>query len=760
MKTHTTKREELASSRRSRVATRGRQSFERTLLLPWLLRIVVVCASCLCGSLGYAADETVTDAGDNGGPNQLRAKINAVQAAGGGTVVFAVGGTPIVLSGMMLPEITTNLMIDGGGVVTISGGNASRILRVRSSGTLSLRGLTLTKGFQNGDGGALINEGTTDIENCRFIENQAGPTSSGGAILSLGRLTIRNSDFTGNKGVGGGAIYPRFGAAMTTISGCLFSDNQATGGSSNGWGGALLLWDGAPVTIVDSNFTNNTAHYGGAINVKQNSRLIVVRSRFSNNAAVQSGGGIENLGTAIVTTSTFTGNSAAGSGGAISNLRNDIDNTDLSVTESTLSGNAAKFGGGISSGAIARITNVTLSGNSAEIGGGASVSGSSTMTNATFSGNSATTTGGGIYVSFGNATLRNTIFARGAAGGNCRVDSPVGGSLTGSFNLSDDATCGFGSGRDSVNLLLGPLAENGGVTATHLPQPGSPVIDNGTGAGAPATDQRGVKRPQGIAVDAGAVEVQPTKLANISTRLRAETGDNVLIGGFIVTGSQPKRLIVRAIGPSLPFSGALPDPQLEIFDSEQKLIASNNNWQDAPNRTEISDSTIAPSHPLESAVLGTVAPGAYTAVVSGVASSTGISLVEVYDLDRDANSELANISTRGLVQTGDDVMIGGFILLGDRAQKVIIRGIGPSLSIAGKLMDPELELYDGAGTLVRANNNWRDTQESEINASTIPPSNDLEAAIVATLPAGPYTAVLRGRDGQTGVAVIEVYALN
>ena len=723
--------------------------------------MVVLCGSCLYGSLGYAADETVTDAGDNGGPNQLRAKINAVQAAGGGTIVFAVGGTPIVLSGMMLPEITTNLTIDGGGVVTISGGNASRLLRVRSSGTLNLRGLTLTKGFQNGDGGALINEGTTDIQNCRFIENQAGGTSSGGAILSLGRLTITNSEFTGNKAVGGGAIYPRFAGAVTTISGCVFSDNQATGGSSNGWGGALLLWDGAPVTISDSNFTNNRAHEGGAINVRQNSRLTVGTSTFTNNSARASAGAVQNLGTGVVTNSTFTGNSAAASGGAISNSRNDIDNTDLSVTNTTLSGNSAtSVGGGIATGANARLTNVTLSGNSASVGGGAAVSGSSTITNSTFSGNSATTAGGGLYVNMGTATVRNTILAKGAAGGNCKVEA-LGGSLAGSsFNLSDDATCGFGSGRDGVDLLLGPLAENGGVTRTHLPQPGSPAIDNGSGASAPTTDQRGVKRPQGIAVDAGAVEVQPTKLANISTRLRAETGDNVLIGGFIVTGSQPKRLIVRAIGPSLAFSGALADPQLEIFDSEQKLIASNNNWQDAPNRAEIADSTIAPSHPLESACLGTVAPGAYTAVVSGVAGSTGISLVEVYDLDRDANSELANISTRGLVQTGDNVMIGGFILLGDRAQKVIVRGIGPSLSIAGKLMDPELELYDGAGTLVRANNNWRDTQESEINASTIPPSDDFEAAIVATLPAGSYTAVLRGRDGQTGVAVIEVYALD
>ena len=730
-------------------------------LLRWILRTIVVCGSCVCASSGHASSHVVTDPGDSGGPNNLRAKINAVQAAGGGTITFAIGSTPIVLNGTALPDITTDLVIDGGGVVTISGANASRFLRVLSTGRLTLRGLTLTKGFHNGDGGALRNEGTTEIENCRFIENQVGGNFSGGAIISLGPLTITNSEFTGNKAVGGGAVYPRFPAAGTTIIGCTFRDNQATGGSSNGWGGALLLWDGAVVAIIDSTLIDNRADLGGAVHVTPNSQLFVRRSTFTNNSARASGGGIQNFGTASVIDSTLAANSAASSGGAISNSRNDSDNTVLSVRNTTLIGNSASAtGGGISSAASAFIVNVTLNGNSANAGGGVSVSGSSTISNSTFSGNSATTAGGALYVNIGTATVKNTIFEKSSTGGNCKVET-VGGSLGGSsFNLSDDATCGFGSGRDSVNLLLGPLAENGGGTRTHLPQPGSPAIDNGTLSGAPSEDQRGLKRPQGIAVDVGAVEVQPSNLANISTRLRAETGDNVLIGGFIVTGSGPKRLIARANGPSLPFSGTLPDPQLQIFDSDGKLIASNDNWQDAPNRADIVDTTIAPSHPLESAFLGELTPGAYTAVVSGVANGTGISLVEVYDLNRNADSKLANIATRGLVQKGDDVMIGGFILLGDTQRKVIVRAIGPSLDIAGKLLDPQLELFDADGTVLRANNNWRDTQESEINATTIPPSNDLEAAIVATLPAAPYTAVLRGTDGGTGVAVVEVYALD
>ena len=730
-------------------------------LLHWVLRMVVVCGSVAYASFGHALDEVVTNAGDSGQSTQLRAKISAVQAAGGGAITFAIGSTPILLNGTALPNISTNVVIDGAGVATISGGNASRILTVLSSGTLKLRGLTLTKGFHAGDGGALRNEGTTEIENCRFIENQTAAGFSGGAILSFGSLTLDNSEFVGNKGTGGGAVYPRFAAANTFITRCTFRDNQATGGPSNGWGGALLLWDGAVVTVIASNFTNNTAHEGGAIHVRQNCRLFENGTTFSNNSARGSGGAIQNFEDAAFARSTFVGNSAAASGGAISSLPNDKGTTSLVLTNLTLTGNSASAtGGGVATSGNANVTNVTLSGNSADVGGGASVGGSGSITNSTFSGNSATTTGGALYVAFGTATVRNTLFAKGATGGNCRVDT-LGGSLgSSSFNLSDDATCGFGSGRDNVNLLLGPLADNGGGMQTHLPQPGSPAIDNGTSSGAPTIDQRSLKRPQGIAVDVGAVEVQPSNLANISTRLRAETGDNVLIGGFIVTGSEPKRLIVRAIGPSLPFSGTLADPQLQIFDSDGKLIGSNDNWQDAPNRTDIVDSTIAPSHPLESAFLGALAPGAYTAVVSGVANGTGISLVEVYDLNRNAASKLANISTRGLVQKGDDVMIGGFILVGDTGRKLIIRGIGPSLAVAGKLLDPQLELFNADGTLLQANNNWRDTQESEINATTIPPSNNLEAAIVATLPAGSYTAVLRGADGGTGVALIEVYALD
>jgi hypothetical protein len=253
-----------------------------------------------------------------------------------------------------------------------------------------------------------------------------------------------------------------------------------------------------------------------------------------------------------------------------------------------------------------------------------------------------------------------------------------------------------------------------------------------------------------------------TPLTNVSTRLRVGTAENLLIGGFIITGSHNKKVLVRAIGPSLSLSDKLADPTLELHDSSGQTIATNDNWVNAPNVQEIINTTIPPSNNLESAILMTLPTGAYTATVRGVNNTTGIGLVEAYDLDRNVNSRLVNISTRGLVQTSDNVLIAGMIVLGHTPQTVIVRAIGPSLDVPGKLADPILELRDGNGALIRSNDNWRSDQEAEIIATTIPPANDLESAIVATLPANgaTYTAVVRGVNGTMGVAVVEVYGLN
>ena len=218
---------------------------------------------------------------------------------------------------------------------------------------------------------------------------------------------------------------------------------------------------------------------------------------------------------------------------------------------------------------------------------------------------------------------------------------------------------------------------------------------------------------------------------------------------------------MRAIGPSLSLPGVLSDPLLELRDSSGGLIAVNDNWR-SDQEAEIIATTIPPSNDLESAIVRTLPAGnsAYTAIVRGVNNGTGIGVVEAYDLNRTVESKLGNISTRGLVQTDPDVLIAGTIVVGQDSQKVIVRAIGPSLNISGKLADPTLELRDGNGGLIRSNDNWRSDQEAEIIATTIPPSDDLESAIVQILTPGNYTAILRGVNGATGIAVVEAYGLN
>jgi FlaG/FlaF family flagellin (archaellin) len=244
--------------------------------------------------------------------------------------------------------------------------------------------------------------------------------------------------------------------------------------------------------------------------------------------------------------------------------------------------------------------------------------------------------------------------------------------------------------------------------------------------------------------------------------LRVETGDNVLIAGFIATGTQPKKVIVRAIGPSIPLAGVLADPLLELHNSSGQLIESNNNWR-SDHEAEINATGLQPSNDLESAIVATLPANgsAYTAIVRGMDNGTGVGLVEVYDLDRTVDSKLANISTRGLVQTGDNVLIAGTIVLGAAPQKVLVRAMGPSIPVPGALGNPILELRNANGGLIRSNNDWRSDQETEINATGLQPGNDLESAIIETLPGNGAgtTAIVRGVNDTTGVVLVEVYAL-
>jgi hypothetical protein len=245
-----------------------------------------------------------------------------------------------------------------------------------------------------------------------------------------------------------------------------------------------------------------------------------------------------------------------------------------------------------------------------------------------------------------------------------------------------------------------------------------------------------------------------------------QTGDRVGIGGFIITGSAPKHLLLRAIGPSLApgIQSPLADPVLELHGPGAFVTITNDNWRDDPaQETAIIATGIPPSNNLESAIDVTLDPGTYTAVVKGKNNTSGVALVEVYDFSQAASAKLANISTRAFVSTGSDLVIAGFILGGGSADgSIAVRGIGPSLTglgVSNALADPILELRDGNGALLVSNNDWQDnpTQAAELIAAGLALANNLEAGITATLPPGLYTALLAGVDNGTGIGLVELY---
>ena len=251
-------------------------------------------------------------------------------------------------------------------------------------------------------------------------------------------------------------------------------------------------------------------------------------------------------------------------------------------------------------------------------------------------------------------------------------------------------------------------------------------------------------------------------LLNVSTRVFVQGGDSVEIGGFIVGGPDAKKVVLRGIGPSLAQSGItdpLSDPRLILFDSAGNILAVNEGW--TSHYDEIVATGLAPAHERDTAMVATLAPGAYTVVLESSNQSTGTGLFELYDL-APLNSETKNLSTRGRVGTGDHAMIAGFAIGGDRASKVIVRALGPSLAangISDPLLDPALELYAANGSLMFSNDNWRSTEEEAIVASGLPPAQDAEAAFIATLNPGSYTAILRGTGNTVGNALVEVYRL-
>ena len=304
-------------------------------------------------------------------------------------------------------------------------------------------------------------------------------------------------------------------------------------------------------------------------------------------------------------------------------------------------------------------------------------------------------------------------------------------------------------------------------TPTPMPTATPEATPTATAVATPTATPFGTPTATPVATPTGTPSGGPAQALNISTRMRVETGSNVLIGGFIITGNAAKTVALRGIGPSLGALGVadvLADPTLELRGSTGTVITQNDNWQDDPAQAaQLTALGLAPQDPKESGIVATLTPASYTAVVAGKNSGTGVGLVEIYDTNQAADSTLANISTRGFVRTGSNVMIGGFILGGSGGNtRVAIRGLGPSLSQFGLtpvLADPTLELHDANGALLILNDDWQDDAVSaaQLTAFGLAPEDPKEAAIFTSLPPGTFTAIVAGKSGGIGIGLAEVY---
>lgn len=315
-------------------------------------------------------------------------------------------------------------------------------------------------------------------------------------------------------------------------------------------------------------------------------------------------------------------------------------------------------------------------------------------------------------------------------------------------------------------LNLSASSDNANVAVTVS---GTKLLVTGNNVGTShvtvtATDMDGASVSEQFTVN---VLAAPGRPVNLSTRMQVGTGDNALIAGFIMRGTAPKRLAIRAMGQSTGLPGAIGNPTLELHDSTGATIATNNNWGDAPNKQDVINIGLNPGSPNESVILTTVPSNAngaaYTAVMRGVNNTVGLGVVEVYDLDSGPGSTLLNISTRGQVGVDPKALIGGFILGGAESKTILVRALGPSLTpfgIPNALVNPTLDFFNGQGTQIDSNDDWMDSpQKNQIQSSGLAPSDPKESAILQQLPPGQYTAVVHGANSGIGVGSVEVYQL-
>jgi hypothetical protein len=552
---------------------------------------------------------------------------------------------------------------------------------------------------------------------------------------------------------------------------------------------------GARLLTINGNNLSRIFNIASAAGTVRISGLTLTTGRAGGSAFPEnSGGALFNAGSLTLSDCTIRNNVAVLHGGAIFN-NGQNGNAVLTLLRCTLTGNsagasgAAIFSGASNGKTTIELTNCTLDQNNASQYGGAVYNDGNlgnaalTLTNCTLNKNNASSIAGGIYndalnpnsTGIATTTLTNTILMAGT-GANLVND---GGTISSQGNnLSSDTGGGFlnkSTDRFNTNPGLDILKNNGGPTDTVALLSSSVARDTGNDALAPRTDERGYFR-NGTS-DVGAFEfsgIAPGLVANVSTRLQVGQDDNALFEGFIIQGpaGSSKKIIVRALGPFLAsccgVTDALANPTLDIFQGNTP-IATNNDWGTtqlggiitADQSTEIAASGFAPSDGFESVIIANLGPGAYTAVARGLGNTTGIGLVDAFDLSAASLAKVVNFSTRGLVQPGQKLLTAGFIIQ-NGSVRAVIRAIGPSLIslIPNALPDTTLQLRNQNGDLVQENDDWESDQKAELQATGLQPTNSKEAALVRMIPAGQYTAQVRGKPEQTGVGVVEIYFID
>ncbi|CAN5444332.1 hypothetical protein BH18VER1_BH18VER1_01970 [soil metagenome] len=659
-----------------------------------------------------AATLVVTTTHDSHVDGQLTLR-EAIEVSSPGDVISVDLPAKIELTGSEI-VIGHDLIIKGPlrRTQVVQGIYGERILRV-AAGVVQISNLTFT-------GAAAFGTNASDTT--------PGGDGEGGAIYNGGTLTLRDCQLVNNfvnggsgSGIGGGAAFPPgrgFGAGIYNAGQfmavrCLFESNTAAGGHDP-----------------------------------------------STDGADAAGGAIYNAGSSSLVNCTFCLNSAGGTGSNFSEGR----------------GGSGR-GGAVFNASSLAIKSSTFARNGA--------------TGAAFTPGDAF--GGAIFASdggTGQTSIQNTIAVDNHVGVNRSADgnpTAQGPNVFGAVVSQGHNLIGSRGGStgwiatDQVSVVDAGLQQfpfdNGGPTRTFALRPGSPAIDGGFSANLPHDQRRLARTYDDPAVpnaagsdgtDIGAFELQPappSRLRNVSARVHANTGDGAAIVGLIISGQGSRPILFRGIGPQL-FGAGLPDamsdPTLEIYSSSGESIAHNDNWTDT-QRAAIEALDLYPLVDTEPAILITLDPGQYTAVLHGKNNEPGIALVECYDLSGSEASRVANLSVRGRVGTNDDVIIDGFLVAGDGGglTRVVLRALGPSLAPfqLDTLEDPLLTLHDEYGNVMAANDNWRDTQESEIAASGLAPDNDQESAILADVPPGSYTAVARGKGETTGVGLVEIYGL-